>query len=148
VVASWSQFVNNSTYTAYDHSSPVSFTLNPGDTITYFIFGGTMSTPAGGITGVNYVRLCDTGETGTIHVTTNRQDATWEISGASSYSGTGDETISGAPAGEYTITWGELDGCTKPGSGSLQLPGGGEITFNGNYSCSSTTCTVNSTADS
>ena len=59
VIASWSQFVNNTTYTPYYHSADVSTTVNPGDTITYFINGGTMSTPAGGITGVNYLEVCE-----------------------------------------------------------------------------------------
>lgn len=58
VVASWSQYVN-STYTPYYHLAGVDLSLNAGDTITYFIYNGTMSTPAGGITGVNYVELCE-----------------------------------------------------------------------------------------
>jgi len=40
------------------HSETVYFNLNVGDTITYRIYGGTMSDPGGVISGPNYVKLC------------------------------------------------------------------------------------------
>jgi len=51
--------VNSTLYQPYYHTKQVSLNILPGDTITYFIYGGTMSTPAGGITGENYVEVCE-----------------------------------------------------------------------------------------
>lgn len=56
-VASWSQYVNDTHFKAYYHSADVSFALEPGDRITYFISANTGS-PVAGLLGVNYVRLC------------------------------------------------------------------------------------------
>lgn len=58
VEASWSQYVSSVTYQPYYHSADVSLNVNAGDTIAYYIYGGTYSTPVGGILGVNYVELC------------------------------------------------------------------------------------------
>jgi hypothetical protein len=58
VVASWNRYVNQTIYQPYYHSADVSLGVTAGDTLTYFIYGGTVSNPAGGITGVNYVELC------------------------------------------------------------------------------------------
>jgi len=58
IVASWAQTVNNNTFQPYTHTATVNINLKAGDTITYFIYGGTLSTAVGGILGVNYVKLC------------------------------------------------------------------------------------------
>jgi len=58
VKASWDQYVGSTLYQPYINTSNVSFSLSVGDTITYRIYGGSFSTPVGGITGVNYVKLC------------------------------------------------------------------------------------------
>jgi len=48
------------TYTYYLHESSTNFQLNSGDTITFVISGGTLSTPGGAVAdGDNYVMLCD-----------------------------------------------------------------------------------------
>jgi hypothetical protein len=56
-IATWSQYVNNTTFQAYYHSANVSYQLNQGDKVTYFI-----SAPAGSgeaaIAWYNYVKLC------------------------------------------------------------------------------------------
>lgn len=65
VIVSRDQYVNSSTFKAYSQSANVSVNLKVGDTITYYIYGGTMSTSVGAILqggsiGVNQVRLCGT----------------------------------------------------------------------------------------
>ena len=56
-IASWSQYVNNTTYASYYHDADLTYTLNAGDKVTYFI-----SAPAGSgeaaIAWYNYVKLC------------------------------------------------------------------------------------------
>ena len=54
-VASWSQYVNSTTYRDYYHSADVSLDMHAGDTITYRISVGS---GVGGLLGVNYVQLC------------------------------------------------------------------------------------------
>ena len=58
-VASWSQYVGaDAPFKAYYHSAGVSFDLEPGDKITYFVYGGTMMEPVGALSGGGYIRLC------------------------------------------------------------------------------------------
>lgn len=57
LVASWDQYVSSETYQEYYHSKDVNVNLYEGDAIQYKIYGGTFSTPVGGILGVNYVKL-------------------------------------------------------------------------------------------
>lgn len=57
VLASWDQYVSNTTYTSYTHSKDVTYTMYEGDTIQYKIWGGSFSNPVGGISGENYVKL-------------------------------------------------------------------------------------------
>ncbi len=71
-------------------------------------------------------------QTGTIVVTANVPGATFNISGTATYNGA-PRTINNAPAGSYTIVWGEVSGYTKPGNQSLPLTAGNAITFNGVY---------------
>ena len=61
LVASWDHYVNSTLYQSYVHEEDVNLNLNIGDKITYRIYGGTQSSPVGGITGENYVKLCDFG---------------------------------------------------------------------------------------
>ena len=58
IVASWDQTVNSSTFQPFTHTASVDLDLKAGDKITYFIYGGTLSSPVGGILGINYVKLC------------------------------------------------------------------------------------------
>ncbi|VVB88425.1 Uncharacterised protein [uncultured archaeon] len=72
--------------------------------------------------------------TGTISVTTNLAGATFTISGASVYSGSG--TFWGptnASAGTYTITYGGVNGYSSPSSETKTLAAGGSIAFSGSY---------------
>lgn len=57
LVASWDQYVNSTTFHDYFHSKTVSVELHEGDEIEYKIYGGSFSTPVGGIRGINYVKL-------------------------------------------------------------------------------------------
>jgi hypothetical protein len=63
VIATWDQVVDRVTkYTEYYHTKQVTYSLTEGDTIVYRI-NGTGGSPAGGLRGVNYVKL--TGEKAT-----------------------------------------------------------------------------------
>jgi hypothetical protein len=118
------------TYTIeYDHvdgyETPPSESerLDDGDTITF--------------TG-EYIPLV-----GTIAVKTNRSEATFSISGKANYMEANFSfedfedhrlwTLSTAPAGDYTIVYGEIDGYETPEPETQTLNGGGNISFIGNY---------------
>ena len=71
---------------------------------------------------------------GTIYVTTNLPAATFTITGAASYSGSGASFIqANAPAGTYTITFGTVAGYSTPASQTLALASGATIAFSGTY---------------
>ncbi|MBU4340162.1 MAG: hypothetical protein KKD46_04495 [Euryarchaeota archaeon] len=92
-------------------------TLTAGESIT---FGGT------------YIVIPST--KGTISVTTNLADATFSVTGASSYSGSGTSWNTGdAPAGTYMITYGTMQGYNAPSSETKTLSAGGSIAFSGTY---------------
>lgn len=63
--------------------------------------------------------------------------APWTLTGSNSYStsGKGDFTINDLAPGDYTLTWGDLVGWTKPSPASSKqtLTVGGTITFTGTY---------------
>jgi hypothetical protein len=67
----------------------------------------------------------------------NSINAPWTLTGPYSYSrsGTGDATIINLPIGEYTLTWGNVTGWTKPSSPSVTqtVTTSGTITFSGTY---------------
>ncbi|MBS1823992.1 MAG: hypothetical protein JST93_01605, partial [Acidobacteria bacterium] len=71
--------------------------------------------------------------TGTIQVSSNLGNATWGIGGTASYNGTGNQTVNGAAAGSYTMTWGAVAGYQTPSQQTLNLTAGSTIQFNGNY---------------
>ena len=71
-------------------------------------------------------------QTGTIVVTANVPGATFNITGAATYSGA-PRTISDAPAGDYTISWNDVPGYNTPGSQSRTLNANGTIEFGGQY---------------
>ncbi|MBI5663487.1 MAG: FG-GAP repeat protein [Nitrospirae bacterium] len=72
-------------------------------------------------------------ETGTINVTTNVEGATFTISGAASYSGSGAAWTQGAPTGTYAIVYGDVVGYTTPPSQNQVLGAEGTIAFHGEY---------------
>jgi hypothetical protein len=64
-------------------------------------------------------------------------NAPWNLEGPGGYiyNGSGDETLIGVPAGDYTLTWGDVSGWTTPDPNPViqNLPNGGLITFSGTY---------------
>jgi uncharacterized protein (TIGR03437 family) len=89
----------------------------------------------------NYTQIATTG--GTITVSTNRANASFAISGPSNYNGSGSSwSQAGAPAGTYTITYGDLSGYTTPAGRTITLSSGDTITFSGIYLAISTTGTI------
>jgi hypothetical protein len=73
-------------------------------------------------------------ETGSINVTTSVAGATFTISGAASYSGSGAVwTRAGAPTGTYAIVYGDVAGYTTPSSQNQMLQSDGTIAFHGEY---------------
>jgi Purple acid Phosphatase, N-terminal domain len=97
------------------------YTKPPGETKTL--------TDGSGITFTgNYVQ-----QVAAINVSSVPAGATFSLSGAASYSGTAPWSTSTAPKGSYTISWGDLDGYTKPSGETKTLTDGGGITFTGNY---------------
>ncbi|HGJ63956.1 TPA: hypothetical protein ENS27_01050, partial [bacterium] len=72
--------------------------------------------------------------TGTIIVNTNKDSATFNVSGPSAFSGGGKSTTkTNALVGQYTINYGEVAGYTTPPSETKVLALGGTITFDGQY---------------
>jgi hypothetical protein len=72
---------------------------------------------------------------GTIQVTTNLPGATFTITGPATYNGSGTSfTQANAPAGVYTITYGNVAGSITPPTQISTLATGNSISFNGVYS--------------
>jgi hypothetical protein len=76
--------------------------------------------------------------TGTLQVNTNLSNATYSITGAASYNGTGSQTFSLAPAGSYTVSFNAVPGYITPSSQTQNLSAGGTTTFTGTYTAQST----------
>jgi hypothetical protein len=76
-------------------------------------------------------------QVGTISVTTNLSAATFTITGPATYSGSGtSKTISNAPIGTYTITFGPVSGYTTPAAQMKAVVAGGTTTFSAAYTSS------------
>ena len=72
--------------------------------------------------------------TGSIEVVTNLEQARYTLSGPKTYNGNGELwTESGAPVGEYTINYSNVDGYIKPPSETKILNEHTTITFSGQY---------------
>lgn len=72
---------------------------------------------------------------GSIFVNTNLGSAGFTITGPANYTGVGlSWSQMSAPAGVYTITYGDVPGYTTPPPEARELLDGSAITFNGNYS--------------
>jgi len=90
---------------------------------------GAISSPAVVPVTLNIIQ-----ETGSINVTTSIEGATFTISGAASYSGSGGVwTRTGAPTGTYAIVYGDVEGYTTPSSQNQMLQAEGTIAFHGEY---------------
>ena len=63
LIANWDQYVSSTNFMDYLHTKSVSIALHAGDAIEYKIWGGTSSTPVGGIRGISYVKLTGGGGT-------------------------------------------------------------------------------------
>jgi len=70
---------------------------------------------------------------GTINVSTNLDAASFSITGAASYSGSGQTWSTEAFAGDYQITYNEVAGYYTPEPQSATLAADGEINFGGTY---------------
>lgn len=72
---------------------------------------------------------------GTVNVTTNIDDASFEITGPSAtYTGTGKAAVfSGLPVGTYNIKYGKVSGYRSPSDQSAYLGLGQAVNFTGNY---------------
>ncbi len=69
-----------------------------------------------------------------INVSTNRSEATFQLSGPTAYSGSGTTwSVEDAPAGEYTATFGAVPGFRKPRAQTKALAKDGEVSFSGDY---------------
>jgi hypothetical protein len=72
--------------------------------------------------------------TGNITVTTNLPNATFTITGPTTFSGSGTSfTRTNVPVGSYTITYGAVQGYSAPPPQTLTLAAGASIRFTGNY---------------
>ncbi|MBN1186116.1 MAG: T9SS type A sorting domain-containing protein, partial [Bacteroidales bacterium] len=76
--------------------------------------------------------------TGTIQVITNVEQATFTITGPTTYNGSGTSwSENNAPVGIYTISYGAVAGYTNPNNETKTLMMGNVITFIGNYEANS-----------
>ncbi len=77
-------------------------------------------------------------QTGTVFINPDPDSiaAPWTVTGPYGYSnlGTGDQTLSNLPIGDYTITWGNVAGWDQPASETKAIIDGGTTTFSGTYS--------------
>ena len=83
--------------------------------------------------GPAYGAFAPSAENGTITVDSTPDGAPFNIEGPQAYSGEAPWTFNEAPAGEYTITWLDMDGRITPAGQTGNLAGGGSINFNGVY---------------
>lgn len=158
MVANWDQYVNSTTYSAYYHSKQVNMVLYEGDEIQYKIYGGSFSTPVGGIMGINYVKLTGAGGTNDItfsplpDMIVGKSHFGYTTDGSSIYLLGGfnsDNPGAGTSSEVYDISsnsWNSfVDGLLKRMQGSAEyLSATGEVyVFNGNtYSAGTYTDTV------
>lgn len=75
-------------------------------------------------------------ETGTIRieVLTTRTDVTWQLVGPdTNYMGANEELLSSLPLGEYSVTWGHVDGFITPKEATRTLTAHATVLFSGVY---------------
>ncbi len=77
--------------------------------------------------------LAPSADNGTISITSSPDGASFTLDGPRVYSGQAPETFDEAPAGDYTIRWGAMEGRTTPESETSTLEAGGTIAFRGVY---------------
>ena len=98
----------------------------------------------------NYrVQVFEASTTGTVSVTTNNSSAAFELTGPTTYSGSGTLwSQTDAFIGDYTITYGDLDGYITPASDTKTLAAGETVIFTGTYTqiTQATTTTTSTTS--
>lgn len=90
------------------------------------------------VPGCDCDKSTDPGQTtGTIVVNAEPDslNAPWGLSGPGGYSdsGSGDETLTGRAVGQYTVTWGSVNGYVTPSPGTGTLAAGDTLTLVGTY---------------
>jgi len=79
----------------------------------------------------------------------NTINAPWTLTGPGGYSlnGNGDQTLSNLDPGDYTLTWGDVNGWNKPSQTPVtqQIQAGGQVTFSGTYTQQTIQFVVDST---
>ena len=76
------------------------------------------------------------GKVGTIIINQDPDElegAGWSLTGPMSREGSGDATLTGMFAGEYTLSWTPVLGYRDPGSATLTCPPMGSVMFTGSY---------------
>ncbi|MCP4549777.1 MAG: DUF11 domain-containing protein [bacterium] len=82
--------------------------------------------------GIYYLEV----ESGTIGIQVTPADlvgADWSLTGPVDYSGGGEATLTSVPAGEFTLTWSDIDGYVTPAPETRTLIAEGVLTFEGIY---------------
>ena len=120
----------------------VSYTYDSLNRLTSIIYGnGQQITYTYDAAGNRTAYTVAGAESGTIHVNPEPADmnaaAPWTLTGPGSYSQTGtwDQTLTSLTPGDYTLTWGDVFGWTKPSppAPTQTLAADGTITFTGTY---------------
>jgi len=102
--------------------------------------------PGGSVTFIGNYAI--PGSVGLIKVITDVAGATFTLTGAGNYAGSGMFwTQNNAPAGSYTVTFSPIDGYPTPPSQTLVLAPGANITFVGTYISTTLTGTINVSTD-
>ena len=128
---------NNGTFDSFDFQYYQEYTVNG---ITMNVSLGDMTLPFQDL------------PVGTIQVNPDPDsiNARWTLAGPNGYylSGQGDLTIANRIVGDYTITWGDVAGWTKPAGETKTVTDGGTTTFAGTYTRQVGTVVVNPDPDS
>jgi hypothetical protein len=113
------------------------YNASPGTyTITYAAVPGYSTPPSQSkmLTGGSTIAFTGNYQGGSVNVTTNLPTATFAITGSASFSGSGTSfSQPNAPAGTYTVAFGDVVGYNTPPPQTQTLPAAGSITFNGAY---------------
>lgn len=121
-------------------TTPSNITLSMNDAVNELkpgIYNASVTINAGAVPGspatVNIILTVI--HAGTITVTTNLEEAGFDITGTESYTGTGTEwSYDEAMPGDYTISFRHVSGYRKPPTEMFTLKSGEEAVINGEYS--------------
>lgn len=97
-------------------------------------WGAQVTNPGNRLSNIFSFTVKPAQQTGSIIVSTNLDQATFTITGPQTYGGSGKSwSVSDAPTGTYTITYGDISGYITPSSETKTLSASGSITFSGTY---------------